>query len=153
MHAITWKKIKSFHYCWGLLNVSSLLFPPPHHLQNKSKAHFAELDSLEAEDTVACRAVTCVAQVQCHQCPLGSLLCALQGWLSPELLAAGVAGSDCPPLHSAVTAIVCSMGSCANTAERNRAVSEGQCFFSSWVFGKSLFWTSFPFFFFHFYLF
>lgn len=56
MHAITWKKIKSFHYCWGLLNVSSLLFPPPHHLQNKSKAHFAELDSLEAEDTVACRA-------------------------------------------------------------------------------------------------
>ena len=96
--------------------------------------------------------VTFVAQVQCHQCPPGSLLCALQGWLSPELLAAGVTGSDCPPLHSAVTAIVCSMGSCANTAERNRAVSEGQCFFSSWVFGKSLFWTSFLFFF-HFYLF
>ena len=99
--------------------------------------------------------VTCVAQVQCHQCPPGSLLCALQGWLSPELLAAGVTGSDCPPLHSAVTAIVCNMGSCANTAERNRAVSEGQCFFSSWVFGKlPSFGKGFLFlFFFHFYLF
>ena len=56
MQATTWKEIKSFHYCWGLLNVSSLSLPPPHRLQNKVEHIFMELDSGETEDAVACRA-------------------------------------------------------------------------------------------------
>ena len=56
MQATTWKEIRSFHYCWGLLKVSSLFFPPPHRLQNKVEHIFMELDSCETEDVVACRA-------------------------------------------------------------------------------------------------
>lgn len=54
MQATTWKEIRSFHYCWGLLKVSSLFFPPPHRLQNKVEHIFMELDSCETEDVVAC---------------------------------------------------------------------------------------------------
>ena len=155
MQATTWKEIKSFHYCWGLLNVSSLFFPPPHRLQNKVKHIFMELDSRTSSSTKQSRAhfygaglrrdwgrsslssrywpeshrrsAVDARRVACSApCRAGL---ALSCWLQGSRAGLSPAPQRC---H-------CHYLRCGNLY----CVKEGHGFFSSWVFGKSLFWASF----------
>lgn len=112
--------IESFQYCW--VRFSYLFFLFTSSSVQKAKAHFEEPDSQHARGHVAaCQADTGFGACSGQRDPCAGsgppFTCGAAGSQSP---ATGGPGSDCPPLHSSVTAVTYSVESCTKGRETAR---------------------------------